>query len=200
MSLLELPDLRHALVDTGTTLLCISGYDGLPCRTIPINLIHETARRSERVDDAVLSSAVWYEIPGQNDGKGPFLWNGVKFFPSLGARFWKAIYVHVLLYFLFKFVGDICYWFVDSEFILVFYFHDQGPSVPAWEKFQAVTVNQSNWSFRHHCTHREDYMMSRRWGLKRIPLSRCRDIRKSTKSKKNWNKAALRQVVHEKTG
>ena len=30
-----------------------------------------------------------------------------RFFHSLGARFWKAIcYVHVLLYFLFKFVSD----------------------------------------------------------------------------------------------
>ena len=36
---------------------------------------------------------------------------------------------HVLLYFLFKFVGDIYFRFVDSEFILVFYFNDQGPSV-----------------------------------------------------------------------
>ena len=27
MSLLELPDLRHTLVDIGTTLLCISGYN-----------------------------------------------------------------------------------------------------------------------------------------------------------------------------
>ena len=58
MGLLELPDLRHTLVDIGTTLLCISGYNGLPGRTLPINLIHETARRSERVDNAALSSAV----------------------------------------------------------------------------------------------------------------------------------------------
>ena len=65
MGLLELPDLRHTLVDIGTTLLCISGYNGLPGRTLPINLIHETARRSERVDNAALSSAVSYEIPGQ---------------------------------------------------------------------------------------------------------------------------------------
>ena len=28
MGLLELPDLRHTLVDIGTTLLCISGYNG----------------------------------------------------------------------------------------------------------------------------------------------------------------------------
>ena len=63
--LLKLPDLRHTLVDVGTTLLCISGYNGLPGRTLPINLIHETARRSERVDNAALSSAVSYEIPGQ---------------------------------------------------------------------------------------------------------------------------------------
>ena len=49
MGLLELPDLRHTLVDIGTTLLCISGYNGLPGRTLPINLIHETVRRSERV-------------------------------------------------------------------------------------------------------------------------------------------------------
>ena len=66
MGLLELPDLRHILVDIGTTtLLCISGYNGLPGRTLPVNLIHETARRSERVDNAALSSAVSYEIPGQ---------------------------------------------------------------------------------------------------------------------------------------
>ena len=50
MGLLELPDLRHTLVDIGTTLLCISEYKGLPGRTLPINLIHETFRRSERVD------------------------------------------------------------------------------------------------------------------------------------------------------
>ena len=54
IGLLELPDLRHALVDIGTTLLCISGYNGLPGRTLPINLIHETARQSERVDNAAL--------------------------------------------------------------------------------------------------------------------------------------------------
>ena len=41
------------------------GYNGLPDRTLPINLIHETARRSERVDNAALSSAASYEIPGQ---------------------------------------------------------------------------------------------------------------------------------------
>ena len=44
------------------------------------------------------------------------------------------------------------------------------------------------------------YVMSRWWGLKRIPSSRSRDIQKSAKIKKNWNKAALRQLVHEKTG
>ena len=65
MGLLELPDLRHTLVDIGTTLLCISGYNGLPRRTSPINLIHETARRSERVDNAASSSAVSCERPGQ---------------------------------------------------------------------------------------------------------------------------------------
>ena len=65
IGLLELPDLRHALVDIGTTLLCISGYNGLPGRTLPINLIHETALQSERVDNAALSRAVSYEIPGQ---------------------------------------------------------------------------------------------------------------------------------------
>ena len=65
MGLLELPDLRHTLVDTGTTLLCVNGYNGLPGRTLPINLIHKTARRSERVDNAALSSAASYEIPGQ---------------------------------------------------------------------------------------------------------------------------------------
>ena len=42
MGLLELADLRHTLVDIGTTLLCISGYNGLPGRTLPLNLIHET--------------------------------------------------------------------------------------------------------------------------------------------------------------
>ena len=60
MGLLELPDLRHTLVDIGTTLLCISGYNGLPGRTLPINLIHETVRWSEGVDNAALSSAVSY--------------------------------------------------------------------------------------------------------------------------------------------
>ena len=58
MGLLELPYLRHTLVDMGTTLLCISEYDGLPGRTLPINLIHETARRSGNVDNAALPSAV----------------------------------------------------------------------------------------------------------------------------------------------
>ena len=72
MGPLELPDLRHRLVDISTTLLCIRGYNGLPDRTLPINFIHETAQRSERVDDAALSSAASYEIPGPNDGKGPF--------------------------------------------------------------------------------------------------------------------------------
>ena len=65
MGLLELSDLRHTLVGIGTTLLCISGYNGLPGRNLPINLIQETARRSERVDNAALSSSVSYEIPGQ---------------------------------------------------------------------------------------------------------------------------------------
>ena len=58
MGLLELPYLRHTLEDMGTTLLCISEYNGLPGRTLPINLIHETARRSERVDNVALPSAV----------------------------------------------------------------------------------------------------------------------------------------------
>ena len=71
MGLLESPDLRHTLVDIGTTLLCIKGYNGLPGRTLPINLIHKTARRSEIVDNAALSRAVSYEIPGQMV-KGPF--------------------------------------------------------------------------------------------------------------------------------
>ena len=67
MGLLELPDLRHPLVDIGTTLLCIqvSGYNGLPGQTLTINLIHETVRRSQRVGNAALSSSVSYEIPGQ---------------------------------------------------------------------------------------------------------------------------------------
>ena len=52
MGLLELPDLRHTLVAIGTTLLCISRYNGLPGRTLPINLIHETARWLEREDNA----------------------------------------------------------------------------------------------------------------------------------------------------
>ena len=65
MSLLELPDLRHTLVDIVTTLLCKSGYNWLTGRTLPINLIQESALRSERVDNAAFSSAVSYEIPGQ---------------------------------------------------------------------------------------------------------------------------------------
>ena len=52
MCLLELPDLRHTLVGIGTTLLCISRYNGLPGRTLPINLIRETARWLEREDNA----------------------------------------------------------------------------------------------------------------------------------------------------
>ena len=63
MGLLELPDLGHCLVDISTTLLCITGCNGLPDRTLPIKT--ETARRSERVDNAALSSATSYEIPGQ---------------------------------------------------------------------------------------------------------------------------------------
>ena len=70
--LLELPGLRHTLVDISTTLLCIRGYNGLPGRTLPTNLIHETARRSERVDNVALSSAVSYEIPGQMVGRPLF--------------------------------------------------------------------------------------------------------------------------------
>ena len=38
----ELPDLRHTLVEINITLLCISGYNELPGRTLPINLMHET--------------------------------------------------------------------------------------------------------------------------------------------------------------
>ena len=58
MGLLELPDLRHTLVDIGTTLLCISGYNGLPGRTL--NLIHETPRRSERVDFMQLCQVLFH--------------------------------------------------------------------------------------------------------------------------------------------
>ena len=75
MGLLELPELGHRLVDISTTLLCIRGSfslprsrsanNGLPDRTLPINSIHETARRSETVDNAALSNAASYEIPGQ---------------------------------------------------------------------------------------------------------------------------------------
>ena len=71
MGLLELSDLRHTMVDTGTTLLCISGYNGLPGQTLP-SVIHEIARRSERVDNAALSSAVSYEIPSQMMERAPF--------------------------------------------------------------------------------------------------------------------------------
>ena len=74
MGLLELPDLRHTLVDMGTSLLCISGYNGLPDRTLPINLINETAPRSERVDNAALScKCCFIRNTGPNDVKGPFL-------------------------------------------------------------------------------------------------------------------------------
>ena len=72
MVLLELPDLRHTLVEISTTLLCIGGYNGLPGGTLRINLIHETARRSERVDNAALLSAVSYEIPSQMMERAPF--------------------------------------------------------------------------------------------------------------------------------
>ena len=65
MGLLELPDLRHTLVDTGTTLSCVNGHNGLPGQTLPISLINETPLRSERVNNAALSSAASYEIPGQ---------------------------------------------------------------------------------------------------------------------------------------
>ena len=75
MGLLELPDLRHTLVDIGTTLLCISGYNGLPGRTLPINLIHEIVLRSKRVDNEAFSSAVSCVVRNTrpNDGKSPFL-------------------------------------------------------------------------------------------------------------------------------
>ena len=36
MDLLELPDLRHMLVDIGTTLLCIGAPNGLPIYDIII--------------------------------------------------------------------------------------------------------------------------------------------------------------------
>ena len=65
MGLLELPELRHTLVDIGTTLLCIQWVNGLPGRTLPLNLIHETVRRSERVGNKALSSAASYEMQGQ---------------------------------------------------------------------------------------------------------------------------------------
>ena len=48
-------------------------YNGLPGRTLPVNLIPETARRSEREDNAALSSAVSYEIPGQMMERALFL-------------------------------------------------------------------------------------------------------------------------------
>ena len=56
MGLLELPDLRHTLVDIGTTLF--SRYNGLPGRTL--NLIHETPRRSERVDFMQLCQVLFH--------------------------------------------------------------------------------------------------------------------------------------------
>ena len=71
--LLELPDLKHTLVDIGTTLLCVSGYNGLPGRTLPLNLIHETARRSEILDNAALSSAASCVKYQAKCWKGPFL-------------------------------------------------------------------------------------------------------------------------------
>ena len=43
--------------------MSIMGYLAEPYR--PINLIHETARQSVRVDNAALSSAASNEIPGQ---------------------------------------------------------------------------------------------------------------------------------------
>ena len=62
MGLLNLPDVRHTLVDIGTTLLCISGYNGLPGRTLPINLIHETARRCDPASGTSLSFS-YKEVP-----------------------------------------------------------------------------------------------------------------------------------------
>ena len=64
MGLLELPDLRHTLVDIGTTLLCISVYTE--------GYLAETVRRSQRVDNAALLSAVSYEIRGQMMEKALF--------------------------------------------------------------------------------------------------------------------------------
>ena len=48
--------------------------ESAPGRILTINSIHETAQRSERVDNAVLSSAaVSYEIIIRpNEGKAPF--------------------------------------------------------------------------------------------------------------------------------
>ena len=71
MGLLELPDVKthigryryHCCVLVG-----IMGYLAEPY----LVLIHEIARRSERVDNAALSSAVSYEIPGQMMERAPF--------------------------------------------------------------------------------------------------------------------------------
>ena len=43
MGLLELPDLRHTLVDIGTTLLCISGYNDKRLTTYNVLLVCEQA-------------------------------------------------------------------------------------------------------------------------------------------------------------
>ena len=45
--------------------ICLGPYVCHTGQILPINLIHETARRSERMDNAALSSTVSYEIPGQ---------------------------------------------------------------------------------------------------------------------------------------
>ena len=57
MGLLELPDLRHTLVDIGTTVSCV--LVGIT------DYLAETVRRAERVGNTALSSAASYEIPGQ---------------------------------------------------------------------------------------------------------------------------------------
>ena len=73
MGLLEIPDLRHTLVGIGTTLLCISGYNWLPGRTLPIIFNTRDCPTVRKGGLCSFAKCCFIRNTRSNDGKDPFL-------------------------------------------------------------------------------------------------------------------------------